>query len=156
MQPRYKNYSSYPLNSYTNDGVNRVIIPQELYTEVNPQIQDTQIFRNGDRFADDCRFGCGDMPSKLAASGRISGKDILNTAVSGLSFWSSSQQKKAEAEAAQKAAEIARLNLLAEQQKTKQKEQQAGIVKAYGVPLAIGGAVIIAGVAAYFIFKKKK
>lgn len=159
----YKNFSGWPLNQYTNDGINLVLPPQELYTEVNPKIQEAQIFRNGDQFADDCRFGCGDMPSALAMNGkrsangsRIGGKDILNIFSTGLGVWGTSQQAKAEAEAAAKAAEIERLRLQQEKEKTQQEQQKVGIIKAYAVPLAIGGAVVIAGIAAYFIFKKKK
>ena len=93
---RYKNFTSWPLNQYTNDGVNVVVSPQDMTTEVNTKIQDKQVFRFGGLFADDCRFGCGDMPSKLAANGK--GK-ILDTLTSGLNAWSQSQKAQAEREA---------------------------------------------------------
>lgn len=146
---RYKNFSSWPLNQYTNDGVNVVVSPQDMTTEVNAKIQDKQVFRFGGLFADDCRFGCGDMPSKLAANGR---GNILDTLTAGLNAWSQSQQSQAEREAAERAAEIARLNLASERQKT----EQAGILNRYRVPLAIGAAVLFAGVTAYFVYKSKK
>ena len=41
-------------------------------------------------------------------------------------------------------------------QNEQQKALQAGIIGAYTKPILIGGAVIIAGIATYFIFKKKK
>jgi len=153
---KYRNFTSWPLSQYTNDGRNLVIPPQALTTEVNPEIQKVQVFRNAGLFADDCRFGCGDMPSKLAANGKVTGKDIFGAITTGFNFWASNQQAKADAEAAAKAAEIERLRLQQEAQRTKQQEQKVGIIKAYAVPLAIGGAVVVAGIAAYFIFKKKK
>ena len=146
----YKNFTSWPLNEYTNDGVNVVISPQDMTTEVNTKIQDKQIFRFGGLFADDCRFGCGDMPSKLAANGRRSG--VLDTLTTGLNLWSSSQTAQAEREAAERAAEIARLNLQAERERT----EQASVLNKYRVPLAIGTAVLFAGVVAYFVYKAKK
>jgi len=152
---KYRNFTSWPLGPYTNDGRNIVIPPQAMTTEVNPQIQKVQVFRNAGLFADDCRFGCGDMPSKLAANGKVTGKDIFGAITSGFTFWASNQQAKADAEAAAKAAEIERLRLQQEAQRTKQEEQKVGIAKAYAIPLVIGG-VIVAGIAAYFIFKKKK
>ena len=33
---------------------------------------------------------------------------------------------------------------------------KTSMIKAYGVPIAIGGGLIIVGIAAYFFFKKKK
>lgn len=148
----YRNFTSWPLNENTNDGVSVVISPQDMTTEVNTKIQDKQVFRFGGLFADDCRFGCGDMPSKLAANGRITGKGVLDTLTTGLNLWSSSQTAQAEKEAAERAAEIARLNLQAERERT----AQAGVLNKYRVPLAIGAAVILAGVTAYFVYKAKK
>lgn len=151
----FLNFTAWPLNEHTNDGVNLVVGPRDMYTEVNNDIQQKQIFRFGGLFSDDCRFGCGDMPSKLAANGHkknVSGKDVLDTFTSGLKFWSSSQQARAEREAAEKAAEIARLQLQSERQKT----EQLGIMAKYRVPLAIGAAVLIGGVVAYFVYKSKK
>jgi len=150
----YANFSSWPLNDRTNDGVNVVVSPRDMKASVNPQIQEKQIFRFGGLFADDCRFGCGDMPSKLSAtgSGRITGKDVLNLFSSGLTYYSDSQKAQADKEAAERAAEIARLQLAAERQRT----EQAGIMSKYKVPIAIGVAVVLAGVAAYFVYKTKK
>ena len=47
---RYKNFTSWPLNQYTNDGVNVVVSPQDMTTEVNTKIQDKQVFRFGGLF----------------------------------------------------------------------------------------------------------
>lgn len=145
----YKNFTSWPLNQYTNDGVNVVVSPQDMTTEVNTKIQDKQVFRFGGLFADDCRFGCGDMPSKLAANGKGKFWDTLNT---GLNLFSQTQQSEADRVAAEKAAEIARLNLQTEKEKT----EQAGVLNKYRVPLAIGAAVVLAGLTAYLVYKAKK
>lgn len=149
----YRNFTSWPLNDRTNDGVNVVVSANDMTTEVNPVIMQRQVFRFGGLFADDCRFGCGDMPSKLAANGqgRITGQKVLDTLTAGLNYYSTQQRAKAEKEAAEKAAEIARLQLQAERQRT----EQAGIMAKYRVPLAIGAAVLLAGLAAYFVFKSK-
>jgi hypothetical protein len=42
-----------------------------------------------------------------------------------------------------------------ELQKLKATEDKSSIIKSYGLPIAIGGVVIIAGIATYFYFKKK-
>jgi hypothetical protein len=46
--------------------------------------------------------------------------------------------------------------ILQQQQIDLQKEQEkSSIIKSYGIPIAIGGGIIIVGIATYFIFKKK-
>ena len=50
----------------------------------------------------------------------------------------------------------ARAQLAIAQQKTEQDLSIKDRIKAYGLPIAIGGVVIILGIATYFFFKKKK
>jgi hypothetical protein len=50
----------------------------------------------------------------------------------------------------------ARAQLQIAQQKTEQDLSIKDRIKAYGLPIAIGGVVIILGIATYFFFKKKK
>ena len=64
----------------------------------------------------------------------------------------STQKSKADTAAAKSAAEIAQLQYLAELQKTQQQQSKSK----YIAPIAISVAVVIAGVAAYLILKKKK
>ena len=70
------------------------------------------------------------------------------------------QQRQADQQSGQTALELERLRL-AELQRQKELELAKGgsltaKIKAYGVPLAIGGVIIIGGISAYFYFKKKK
>lgn len=147
-----KNFTSYPLNKYTNDGINLQLSP--MGSTVNPEVTDAQIFQNAAHFADDCRFGCGNMVSKLSADG-ISGKDIFNVGVLGLGIWSNDKKSKAELEAAQKAAEITKLQIAKEQIEAKTAAEQTAKAKVAITTVAIGGAVILAGFAAYYLFAKK-
>jgi len=153
----YRNYSSWPLNKYTNDGINQILYP--LYSNVNRKVQEAQIFPNVSNFADDCRYGCGDdMVSKLSASGseKISAKDYFNLGVKSLGIWSDDKRSKAEQEAAQKAAEITRLQIAKQQAETQTAAVQAEKAKITITIVAISGAVILAGFAAYYLFAKKK
>lgn len=152
---KYRNYSAWPLDNTTNDGINQVLTP--MGSQVNKKVLDAQVFKNSDHFADDCRFGCGDMVSKLSANGdRIAGKDIFNLGTNILGIWASDQKSKADLEAAEKAKEITRLQILEEQAKQKTAEQEAAKSKVTITIVAIGGAVILAGFAAYFLFAKKQ
>lgn len=147
-----KNFSAYPLNQYTNDGINLVLTP--MGSKVNQEVLDAQIFQNSAHFADDCRFGCGDMVSKLSANG-ISGKDIFSLGVMGIGIWSDDQKRKADIEAAQKAAEITRLQIAKEQIEAKTAAEQTAKAKVSITTVAIVGAVVLGGFAAFYLFAKK-
>lgn len=149
-----KNFSAYPLNQYTNDGINMVLTP--MGSKVNPEVLDAQIFQNSAHFADDCRFGCGDMVSKLSANGRISGKDIFDLGVIGIGIWSDEKKSKADLEAAQRAAEITRLQIAKEQIEAKTAAEQTAKARVSITTVAIVGAVVLGGFAAYYLFAKKK
>lgn len=63
-------------------------------------------------------------------------------------------QQQGQITAAQAAQAKAQLAIAKEN--TQQSGDKSSIIKAYGVPIAIGGTVIILGIAAYFFFKNKK
>lgn len=92
---------------------------------------------------------------------------ILDTAKTGAGIWAQSQQNKSAAEQAQIALQIERQRLEQERARAAAEAAKAeaeaaksgsaaGKIKAYVVPIAITGVVVIAGIAAYFYFKKKK
>lgn len=92
---------------------------------------------------------------------------ILDTAKTGAGIWAQSQQNKSAAEQAQLALQIERQRLEQERARAAAEAAKAeaeaaksgsaaGKVKAYIVPIAVTGVVVIAGIAAYFYFKKKK
>ena len=140
----YKNFAGQPLST-ENGGLLNVLTGRELATQIQPN---DNIFRPRPLFFDDCK----DCSTKK----NITGSDILGTLTLGANIWSAQQKNKADIAAAQAAAQIAALQAQKEAQITQQKALQAGIIGAYTKPILIGGAVIIAGIATYFIFKKKK
>lgn len=107
---------------------------------------------------------------KREGGGFLSGVNlgtILDTAKTGAGIWAQSQQNRSAAEQAQIALMIERQRLEQERAKAEAEAAKAaaeaaksgsaaGKIKAYVVPIAITGVVVIAGIAAYFYFKKKK
>lgn len=149
-----------------------------------PKTKTNTMFKNGDGYTTSGWDYENDMPifstqpstggtsSSTAKSTKSDGgffsglklADILKPAVS---IYTTEQQKKAAQEQGQLALEIEKQRLA--QEKLKQEAEyakaaassaQAGTVvskiKAYTVPLLVGGVVVIGGIAAYFYFKKKK
>jgi hypothetical protein len=95
--------------------------------------------------------------------GLLDGLNLGTILGSAATLYGNSQQiKLAQETAAIKAREeeIARQNARAEKERTDQAEFESGgavaKIKAYALPIAITGGVIIVGIAAYFFFKKKK
>jgi dihydrodipicolinate synthase/N-acetylneuraminate lyase len=70
--------------------------------------------------------------------------------------WSSSQQRKADAEAAAAALELAKRQNAAEALRLQQQQEKTATIKKYALPIAITGGVVILGIITYFVFKKKK
>lgn len=109
-------------------------------------------------------------PTKKKGGGFFSGINlgtILDTAKTGAGIWATQQQNKSAAEQAQIALMIERQRLEQERARAEAEAAKAaaeaaksgsaaGKIKAYVVPIAITGVVVIAGIAAYFYFKKKK
>ena len=90
----------------------------------------------------------------------ISWDDVLKLVNKGADTYGTIVKGRVEGELGNQAIELERLKL-AEQEKQKQIDEakSAGIaakIKAYGIPLAIIGVVVIGGIATYFYFKKKK
>ena len=89
----------------------------------------------------------------------LSGLNLGDLLKIGSTIYSNQQQiRLAEQQGQITAAQAAqaRAQLAIAQQNTQQTNAKEGIIKSYGVPIAIGGTVIILGIAAYFFFKKKK
>lgn len=84
---------------------------------------------------------------------------ILDVGKTGVGIWASGQERKSAEQQAQAALAIERQRLQQEQLRARTEEAKAssvaGKVKAYALPIAITGVVVVAGIAAYFYFKKK-
>ena len=94
-----------------------------------------------------------------SGGGFFSGINFADLLKIGSTIYTNEQQiKLAEQQGqitAQQAAQ-ARAQVQAAQQKTQQDQSKMGVIKAYALPIAITGGVIILGIATYFFFKKKK
>jgi len=91
------------------------------------------------------------------SSNKFKWTDILNL---GSKVYTDTLKSQTDASNAEAAIQLEKLKLQQEQAKNAGANSSSnGVVnkiKAYGVPLAIGGIMIIGGIAAYFYFKKKK
>ena len=83
-------------------------------------------------------------------------RDVLDTLKFGVQTWSSEQQRKADAEAAAAALELAKRQNAAEALRLQQQKEKASLVSKYTVPILVTGGVVILGIVTYFVFKKKK
>lgn len=153
----------------------------DLMSDVNPQ--QSTIFRPEPRFVDNCKNCNKNMKNfdynsydayynyPTPSSGGTSTKksksrvslgnvNIFDTLKYGVGIWAQQQQNKSLQDQAQLALQI-------EQQKAAQAKADAaakaaqassvaGKIKAYATPILIIGVVGIAGIGAYFYFKKKK
>jgi hypothetical protein len=97
-----------------------------------------------------------DCSGKMNASGKKnSAGDWLNKGFDVFTNYQKNQQTQSAIELQNQQNEAERLRLRQEQERTQQEENKSSIIKSYGLPIAIGGGVIIIGIATYFIFKKK-
>ena len=84
--------------------------------------------------------------------------DVVGAIEFGVGTWSDDQKRKAEIEQANLALEIERQRAELERQKAQagiiDSQNKASTIKAYALPIAIGGGVIILGIATYFLVKK--
>ncbi len=174
-----KNFAGQP----EGGGQITVLTANDLQFDVKPQ---PPVFKKQPLFVDNCKncnmqtfknvvdgdYGdYGDVATTDKKSGGffsgINFGTILDTAKTGVGIWATSQQNKSAAEQAQYALQIERQRLEQEREKARIEEAKAaaesakagsvaGKIKAYGLPIAITGVVVIAGIAAYFYFKKKK
>lgn len=151
----------------------------DLTTEIAPG----QIFKKSPNFIDNCK-SCNNMKNAVGGfknadgdyyeyysstgSGNsnsggggsfLQGLNLADLLKIGSTIYSNQQQiKLAEQQGqitAQQAAQ-ARAQLAIAQQKTQQDQSVKDKIKAYGLPIAIGGVVIILGIATYFFFKRSK
>lgn len=174
-----KNFSAQPLDTRTG-GVQNVLTGQDLMSEVPRQNMNRNAFVRRPLFVDNCRdckgfvseksrkrnlFGLGkkkddgvifDSGAGLDDNKKFGITDVLDTLKFGVTTWSSEQQRKADAEAAAAALELARRQNAAEALKLQQQQEKSNLVKKYTVPILVTGGVIIVGIITYFVFKKKK
>ena len=139
------------------DSMLTVLTANELTTEVAPA---ENIFERRPLFIDNCK-NCNmqNFANVDGAEGNTTFENILDFTKVGLGIWSDRQSQISAREQAELALQIERQKILQEQLKTEREQAKAdsmaGRIKAYGIPLAIGGVVVIGGIAAYFYFKKK-
>lgn len=168
-----KNFSAQPLDT-TTGGVQVVLTGKDLMSDIPKEsINDKKVFQKRTLFTDECKdcYGfSGDRKRNLFGLGKkdnteygydgggskISGGQILDTLGQGLKIWSSSQQRKADQEAADAALQLALLQKQNEELKLKQQQTKSSAITKYAVPIAITGGVVILGIITYFVFKKKK
>ena len=146
----------------------------DLTTEVAPG----QIFQPRPLFVNNCKscnkmknasgdqynydqndYGYSDSSSSSGGGSFLKGLNLGDLLKIGSTIYSNQQQiRLAEQQGQITAAQAAqaRAQLAIAQQKTQQDLSVKDRIKAYGLPIAIGGVVIILGIATYFFFKKKK
>jgi LPXTG-motif cell wall-anchored protein len=86
-------------------------------------------------------------------SSKFKWTDILNI---GSKVYTDTLKSQTDASNAQAAVQLEKLKIQQQQAANAGASNVTNNIKAYGVPLAIGGIMIIGGIAAYFYFKKKK
>jgi hypothetical protein len=173
-----KNFSAQPLDTNTG-GVLNVLTAKDLMSQVPNQDMNRTAFTRRPLFVDNCRdckgfidgsrkrniFGLGnkkedgvifDSGADLTDNKKFKVGDVLDTLKFGVQTWSSSQQRKADAEAAAAALELAKRQNAAEALRLQQQQEKTATIKKYALPIAITGGVVILGIITYFVFKKKK
>lgn len=132
-------------------------------------ISNEGMFLKNPIFVDNCK-SCGSMknfgnanivgvPTRITNKKNFNLDDGIGLVKLGLGTWSDDQKRQAESEQLNLALQIEeQKRLLAEQQAQAdiiKSQNQASIVKSYGLPIAIAGGVIILGIATYFLVKNK-
>lgn len=141
----------------------------DLLTEVQPQKVDG-IFQHRPLFVDNCK-NCGDKTMNLTGFANADAATTSSTKTSTLdsilenvkfatTIWAGEQQRQTQQQTAQKALEIEQAKLAAERTRLAAEQAKGQTfterIKAYTTPIIVGGVVVIAGIGAYFYFKKKK
>jgi hypothetical protein len=137
-----------------------VITPLDMYTEINPNIINSEeIFKPNplQNFQSNSpKAGYIRPSSNWKRSDGINwwqtGLDLLNT---GVDAWTQTEQNKADIEQANKAAEIARLQLQIEEEQRKQQEIKSETFRKYGVPVIIATSILLVTAVTIIILKKK-
>ena len=86
-------------------------------------------------------------------SSGLSLKDILNM---GSKAYTDTLKSQTDTSNAQAAIQLEKLKIQQQQAANASAANVTNKIKAYGVPLAIAGLMVIGGISAYFYFKKKK
>jgi len=155
-----KNFAGQP----DGGGEITILTGMDLKTDIQPSTFDKRIFYKHPNFVDNCK-DCGDMKKNAVGDttdtkSGISWGNVFDTVKTGFDVWTTTQAQKSAEEQAQLALEIEKARLAQEKAKAEQEKARASSmsekIKAYGIPIAITGAVVIASIAAYFYFKKKK
>jgi len=133
----------------------------DLTTEITPT---KNVFDKRTLFVDNCN-DCG-MKNFASADGEdsfLSGVNlntILGLATTGAGVWSQQQKLASETQQAELALQIENQRLQQERARAATEAAKASStsvkLKSYIVPITVTGFVVIAGIAAYFYFKKKK
>ena len=114
--------------------------------------------------ADDYGYSLTDAPSGSSSDssggggGFFSGltlNDLISTGAGIYSTTQQSQQLQSAAEIERLKAQQAQADAIAAQAGARGQESMASTIKAYAVPIAVAGVVIVGGIAAYFMFRKK-
>lgn len=157
-----KNFAAQPLGG----GMIDTLTAYDLATEVRPE-EVKNIFQHSPLFVDNCK-NCGDKTMNLTGFASADGKStkpstldsILENVKFATTIWAGEQQRQAQQDTAQKALEIEQAKLAAERTRLAAEQAKGQSftqkMKAYTTPLIVGGVVVIAGIGAYFYFKKKK
>lgn len=170
-----KNFAQQP----DGGGMINILTANDLSTDIT-NFNSNNIFQKRPNFIDNCKnndnCNCKNCNTMKNANGFANatgydegGSSILdgfnlNSLInSAATIYGTSQQIKLAQETKaikDREEEIARQNAAIERQRTQQAELGSGgavaKIKAYALPIAITGGVIIVGIAAYFFFKKKK
>jgi hypothetical protein len=140
----YKNFASQP-PAYLYGGS---LTADDLKSNVS---SDGDFFNKPSHFVE-CT-DCGQQPKKLNAGGNWGG--YIDKAFGVISNYQQGQNIDS-ATQLQEQQNREQALILQQQEIDLQKEQEkSSIIKSYGIPIAIGGGIIIVGIATYFIFKKK-
>lgn len=124
--------------------------------DLNSGITDNKgFFLHSPTFQDNCN-NC--MNTKMNANG-FSLDDAIGVIKFGVGTWSDEQQRQSQEEQAELALQIEEQRRLLAQQQAQadiiKSQNQANIIKSYGLPIAIAGGVIVLGIATYFLLKNK-
>ena len=129
-------------------------------------IENKGFFLQSPTFQDNCN-NCmntkmnanGNEYGGTSSSGGFSLDDALGVIKFGVGTWSDEQQRQSQEEQAQLALQIEEQRRLLAQQQAQadiiKTQNQASIIKSYGLPIAIAGGVIVLGIATYFLLKNR-
>ena len=95
----------------------------------------------------------GDAAASNDSSSNFQWSDILNI---GSKVYTDTLKSQTDASNSQAAIQLEKLKIQQQQAANASASNVTNNIKAYGVPLAIAGLMVIGGISTYFYFKKKK